>query len=361
MRPLTRPRPLPTLIAWVAALAVIAPTAAGQATATVGDPGPGPEARASYATAASGPTVLAAKRRAVTGDGRRRYAHRGALLRPAGRVALPPKVRMRAWVVLDSATGEVLARKAVHRRLPVASLTKLLTGLTAVERVPELPPAAVPRWAADQICSCAGIKAGRRYDRTSLLTGALLPSGNDAAEALAAADPEGRWAFYTAMNAKAAALGATRTRAGNASGLTVPGAHSTAADMARILDAALADPTLAPILATRTTGAVRTRAGREHRVSQKTHYVQTYAGAAGKSGYTSAALNTLAVRTTVTVVTANGARVPRTLDLVTLGAPGGYSTDGTRALAQWAATWRDQLRPVGRLPRTAPVDGARRR
>ena len=333
----------------VTALALLVPPAAVPAASAAGPSDGGAVVQA--ARAGGAPVALRPKRRWVRGDGRTRFRHRGAVVRPVGRTALPPRVRMRAWIVVDSATGVVLGHKGARRRLPVASLTKLLTAVTALDRVPTRPATKVPRWAARQPCSCAGIRAGRRYPRRALLTGALLASGNDAAEALAAADPAGRTAFYAAMNTRAAELGATHTWVGNASGLTLPGARSAAVDMARILDAAMARPGLARLLGTRRTGVVRTRAGRAHRVPQKTHYVQQYAGAAGKSGYTSAAGNTLAVRTTIAVPDGLGGRVERTVDVVTLGAPGGYSTTGTRALAVWAATWADQLRPVGRLPR----------
>ncbi|WP_181642452.1 D-alanyl-D-alanine carboxypeptidase family protein [Nocardioides massiliensis] len=349
-------RPLQVLVLWMVTVLLVLPATEGTVVRTAPATGTADSADVatmSARTAASGPTQLGPKRRWVTSDGTARFRHRGAVVRPAGLTALPPRVRMRSWIVVDSATGEVLGHKLANQRLPVASLTKLLTAITALDRVPARPVTKVPRWAARQTCSCAGIKPGRRYDRRSLLTGALLTSGNDAAEALAAADPAGRWAFYDAMNAAAFALGATRTHVANASGLTVPGAHSTAADMARVLDAAMARPALARLLGTRGSGVVRNGAGKAHRVQQKTHYVQTYAGAAGKSGYTSASLNTLAVRTTIAVPDGAGGVVERTVDVVTLGAPGGYSTTGTRALATWAATWRDQLLPVGRLPRAA--------
>lgn len=286
-----------------------------------------------------GTVLLGPRRRVVTGDGQTRYRHRKAVLRPEGRVTLPPKVRMRAWIVTDAETGEVLAHRDASRALPVASLTKLLTALTAVEQVPPGRHRA-PAWAAGQVCSCAGVTTGRRYTRATLLAGALLPSGNDAAEALAAAHPGGRWGFYAAMDDVAARLGARRTRGGNASGLSTGGGFSTARDMAVLLDAALQRPVLARLLSTRTSARFRHVGGRAHRVPQKTHYVQAYADSAGKAGYTSVALNTLAVQTVVA-----GHR----FGIVTLGAPGGYSTSGTRALAEWAAAERDRLRPVGRL------------
>lgn len=322
---------LASVVAVVAVLAVLGTAPAGSAD-QVGT-------EATPAGAGDEIVQLGPRRRVITGDGRTRYRHRRAVLRPTDRVALPPKVRMRAWLVADAETGAVLAHRDSDRVLPVASLTKLLTALTAVEQVPPGRHRA-PRWAAQQTCSCAGVKAGRRYTRGALLTGALLPSGNDAAEALAAAHPRGRWGFYAAMDDVAARLGARRTHAGNASGLTTGRGYSTARDMAIILEAALRRPALARLLGTRTSARFRPAGGRARLVPQKTHYVQTYADSAGKAGYTSAALNTLAVQTTV-----DGHR----FTVVTLGAPGGYSTSGTRALAEWAAAHRDLLRPVGRL------------
>lgn len=284
---------------------------------------------------------LPAQRTQVRGDGSFKVRHRAAVIRPKGTATLPPAVQARAWIVADLDRGVVLARKKSGERLPVASIQKLLTAVTAVETIPETRSVAVPSWAAGQICSCAGIKSGVHYPRKSLLAGAMLPSGNDAAESLAATHPEGRWVFYNAMNATAQRLGATRTVAKNASGLTVSGQHSTARDMLIILNAAMAHPDIAELAATRTSAPVTTRAGSTHWVPQKTHYVASYPGAAGKSGYTSAALNTLAVHTVV-----GGQR----LGVVTLGAPGGHSTSGTRALAEWAASQRKALRKIGSLP-----------
>jgi hypothetical protein len=90
-------------------------------------------------------------------------------------------------------------------------------------------------------------------------------------------------------------------------------------------------------------------------VRRATDYVNTYPVAQGKSGYTTPARNTLVVATPVRSPDGTVHRI----GVATLGAPGGYSTKGTRALTMWAARNYAELRAVGRLPAApGPVLGA---
>jgi D-alanyl-D-alanine carboxypeptidase (penicillin-binding protein 5/6) len=100
-------------------------------------------------------------------------------------------------------------------------------------------------------CNCAGVKAGRTYTTQELLDGLLLVSGNDAANTLAHM-LGGTDAAVAKMNAKAASLGATGTRAGSPSGLNGPGidGYTTPHDLAVIFRAALNNPTFAAITST---------------------------------------------------------------------------------------------------------------
>ena len=176
----------------------------------------------------------------------------------------------------------------------------------------------------------------------------LLPSGNDAAEALAGSHPRGRAAFIAAANRKAAALGARDTVMVTPSGLTARGAHSSAADLLVLLRAAQASPVVRPILAMSSyrLGPV---GGRTHVVRRATDYVNKYPTAQGKSGYTSAALNTLVVNTPI-----NG----RHIGVALLGAPYGKSTSGARALTLWASANRSRLATLAHLPASAPTSPA---
>lgn len=279
----------------------------------------------------------------ITGDGSTVYVANRTEFRPAAtKVGIPPWVRARAWVVVDLDTGRLLGKHHAREQLPQASTMKLLTALTAIRTIAPGTLHRITKFESSQMCSCAGVERGRVYRRDTLLAGMLLPSGNDAAEAVAGSHPAGRRAFYRAMNRLAGELGARDTVARNASGLTATGSHSSARDLVVLLRAAVADETIAGILAKRK-AAITTANGRHsHVVWRSTDYVNRYEGSLGKSGYTTPAKNTLVVTTDI-----DGHRIA----FAGLGAPSGYSTSGARALTEWASANFDGLEAVGRLPR----------
>lgn len=282
-----------------------------------------------------GPKALRRKR--VNGTGRRVSA-RGAVFAPDGKVRIPPRVRARAWMLADLDTGEVLATYRGRTRQHPASTIKLLTALTALDHTPRRVRAT--RFAARRVCSCAGVKRGRRYARRALLAGALLHSGNDAAETLAAGHPQGRRAFYRAMQRRAHALGATSTTVGNASGLTHPRGRSTAHDLLVILRAAVAEPRLVTVM-TRGSARFGPVRGRKHTVWQRTSYVADVPGSLGKSGFTTPAQNTLVVSTPV---------AGRRIGVAVLGTRSGETNRGASALTRWASRHPGRLETLSRLP-----------
>ena len=293
--------------------------------------------------AAAPPVKLARHRGTVVGDGRTVFVANRTTFRPRrAAVDIPPRVRARAWVVVDLDTGRLLGKYNARKRLPQASTMKLLTAITATRTIPRSARHRVTRYEARQICSCAGLKRGARYSRDTLLAGMLLPSGNDAAEAVAGSHPRGRYAFYAAMNRQARRLGARDTVARNASGLTAYGSHSSARDLVLLLRAALLDETVTRIMSMSSARIATVRGRHRHRVWRGTDYVNMYAGSLGKSGYTTPAKNTLVVATEI-----DGHRIA----VASLGAPGGYSTSGARALTEWASANITNLRTVGNLPR----------
>jgi D-alanyl-D-alanine carboxypeptidase (penicillin-binding protein 5/6) len=288
----------------------------------------------------------------ATGDASERYVVNRTRFRADGAVTAPPRVKMRAWAIADLDTGTILGVHAYQRHLPEASTLKLLTAVTATT-FPARPHRVTYAEAHPAYCTCAGLRAGRRYGRHSLLTGMLLPSGNDAAEAIAGSDPHGRAGFLAAMNAEARKLGATETHAVNPSGLTARGAYSSARDLLVFLRAAQSNRVVERFLTMRS-GRVGPIGGRSHRVYRGTDYVNTYPRAEGKSGYTTPALNTLVVASPMETPVGM-----HRIGVATLGAPGGYSTTGTRALTRWAATNYAHLTGVGVLPAApGPVVGA---
>lgn len=316
-----------------------------QAADTAGRPVPAPapplEAIVPVATER---VVIGLRKGTVRGDGSTEYVANRTTFRPGPTtVTLPPRVRARSWVVVDLDSGRVLGKHRARTHLPQASTLKLLSAVTAMRTIRPAARHRVTKFEDDQVCACAGVRKGRVYDRDTLLAGMLLPSGNDAAEALAGSHPQGRQGFYRAMNDLARELGATDTVARNASGLTAEGSHSSARDLVLMLRAAVNDPTVRGVLAQRSATIATVRGRPAHAVWRATDYVNRYPASLGKSGWTTPAQNTLAVVSRI-----RGHRIA----VATLGAPTGYSSTGTRALARWAADNFDGLQDVGRLPQS---------
>ncbi|MBA0045144.1 D-alanyl-D-alanine carboxypeptidase family protein [Mycobacteroides sp. LB1] len=166
----------------------------------------------------------------------------------ADTAAPPPEGPAQAWLVADLDSGQILAAREPYASHAPASTIKVLLALTALDELP-LDAAVVADPAdAKAECNCVGIKAGQTYTTHDLLEGALLESGNDAANTLAHM-LGGREAAAEKMNAKAAALGATGTHTASPSGLDAPGMdmRTTPRDLAVIFRAALANPVFAEI------------------------------------------------------------------------------------------------------------------
>ena len=175
----------------------------------------------------------------------------------------PPLVTAQAWAVVDATTGELLGGHAVDAVRHPASLTKLMTALLVMERHRDAPAALsevvhVSRRAGTETGSTADLRPGDRVPLGELLYGLMLPSGNDAAMAIAEhlgsglggeGDPLGR--FVALMNERAAALGLQETRYGNPHGLTVDGCGSSARNVAALAREAMTHPMLREIVATR--------------------------------------------------------------------------------------------------------------
>jgi D-alanyl-D-alanine carboxypeptidase (penicillin-binding protein 5/6) len=156
--------------------------------------------------------------------------------------------RPRAALVFDVRTGRVLWRLHPLSRLPIASLTKLMTALIVVDRTSGHERARVTRDALRYQGSGVGLlPKGRHVSVEALLYGLLLPSGNDAAIALADHVSGGRRAFVRLMNEKARELGLRCTRFVSPHGLE-NGNRSCPADLAALSRAVLRHSRLARIV-----------------------------------------------------------------------------------------------------------------
>ncbi len=155
------------------------------------------------------------------------------------------------WVVYDVENNLVLDDERMNQRVPMASLTKLMTGLLVVERLSMEQTVTI---VAEDLVGEASIwvEEGDEYAVRTLLYGLMMRSGNDAAAALARSaggspDRESRAArvrFTAMMNLRADELGMDNTQFRNPHGLDEDGHYSSARDLARLTRAVLDEPVL---------------------------------------------------------------------------------------------------------------------
>jgi serine-type D-Ala-D-Ala carboxypeptidase (penicillin-binding protein 5/6) len=155
-------------------------------------------------------------------------------LLPAPALAGAPEVHAGAYVIEDARTGEVLAASHPHAHLPIASITKLMTVLIALEHHKLSDRVTIDNRASVVGESTIDLRPGEQLTVRDLVEGALIQSANDAAVALALSVAPSYSAFADLMNAKAAALGLHDTHFIRPDGLDVPGEYSSAADATKL-------------------------------------------------------------------------------------------------------------------------------
>ena len=271
-----------------------------------------------------------------------------------GAPALPSGLSALSWIVSDSATGQVLAAKDAHWRLPPASTLKTLFADTVL---PRLPAAELHRVTDADLAgmgtgsSQVGVVSGQTYRVSDLWLGVFLRSGNDAVHVLAAMNG-GVPATVTAMQAKARALGADDTRVVTPDGYDEPGQVSSAYDLSLFARDGLRNADFARYCATTSAefpGGPGTK-GRPFEIDNTNRLlsgidgVNRYPGLIGvKNGYTTDAGNTLVVA---------AKQDDRTI-LVTVMNPqsGKYNAVYTEAkeLLDWGFAADGRVRPVGSL------------
>lgn len=165
--------------------------------------------------------------------------------------AEPPTVEAAAAVLMDAETGTVLLGHQMHDSRPVASTTKVMTALLALENC-DLDDSVVVGPAALEVTGSAlYLQPGDAMRADDLLTAVLLKSANDAAVVLAEHISGSVPSFADRMNERARELGATDTHFVNPHGLHHPDHYSSAYDLALITREALKHPRFAELVATR--------------------------------------------------------------------------------------------------------------
>lgn len=173
------------------------------------------------------------------------------ILVPAAHARVP-KVDARAFLVEDATTGAVLAQRAADQRLPIASITKLMTVLITLQHAKTTDVVNVERDAADVGESTIHLRAGERITIDDLLKAALIQSANDAADALADDVAHGSAsAFVEMMNAQARKLGLHNTHYARPDGLDAPNHYSSARDVTKLAQRVMRDSVVRRIVGMR--------------------------------------------------------------------------------------------------------------
>jgi serine-type D-Ala-D-Ala carboxypeptidase (penicillin-binding protein 5/6) len=166
-----------------------------------------------------------------------------ALALAVAAAAAPPPVDAEAYYVQNAGTGEVLAAEDERERLPMASITKLMTAIVALEHASLDEVATVSRSTASIGESTINLRPGERVTLRDLITAALVQSANDAANAVAAYVGQGSvLRFVAMMNVRASELGLTDTHFVNPDGLDAPGHVSSARDVTKLARVAMNKP-----------------------------------------------------------------------------------------------------------------------
>lgn len=249
----------------------------------------------------------------------------------------------RAYAVLDFESGRIIDEKNLQERLPIASLTKLMTAVVALDLADPNELFVISENAQSTQPTKIGVVAGQKMTLEELLSATLLTSANDAAEAIrdGVNQKYGAEVFIQAMNKKAEFLGFTNTSFANSTGFDHPNNYSTVADLAILTHYALTNYSF--IANTVEKPYAFLPADRNHKQFDLYNWnglLGVYPGALGvKIG------NTGEAKTTTIALSA---REGKKILVVLLGAPGVLERD------LWAAQLLDQgymatnnLEPVG--------------
>lgn len=157
----------------------------------------------------------------------------------------------KSYILIDAENGRVLYAQNENEKLPMASTTKIMTALVAIENSNPDDTVTVSNNAANTEGSSMYLKAGDKISMRELLYGLMLASGNDAAVAIAEHISGNVESFAVKMTERAKETGALDTSFKNPNGLDADGHYTTAKDLALITQEALKNPLFAEIVQTK--------------------------------------------------------------------------------------------------------------
>lgn len=204
-----------------------------------------------------------------------------------GNAENPPSTGAVSAAVLSADTGEAVYLKNADKILPMASTTKIMTALVAIE---ELSPDTVFTVPAE-VCGTEGssiyLTPGEKITIRDLLYGLLLESGNDAACAIAIACSGSVEDFVNLMNKRASEMGLINTSFENPHGLSSENHRTTALELSKIAYHAMKNPIFREIVGTKNYVVTDENNQPVKYFSNHNRLLSSYPGATGiKTGYT---------------------------------------------------------------------------
>jgi D-alanyl-D-alanine carboxypeptidase (penicillin-binding protein 5/6) len=209
---------------------------------------------------------------------------------PVHRHTFTPRIAARAAIVVDRNTGRVLWALRPHRRLPIASTTKIMTAVLALEHLRANTVVRVSPTVTRVPLVKEGLRPRERVRAWKLFDGLLMYSGNDDALALAIATAGTRRGFISRMNDEARTLGLRDTHFASPSGVIDRENYSSAWDLAALARYAMRKPRFRHIVRTRIAHVPWSPPTYEKVYINKNALLGSYRGADGvKTGWTTLA------------------------------------------------------------------------
>ena len=207
---------------------------------------------------------------------------------------IEPELTSRSAILIDGNTGQVIFWKNPHARVPIASVTKIMTGLLAIEHLKPNEVVTVDPLATRAPPNKEGLLPHEEVPAWKLLYASMLFSGNDSALALGIAVSGTRARFLKLMNSRAAELGMADTHFNSASGVIDVDNYSSAWDMAALSRVAMLNPRFRAIVGTREKRVTWAAPVYSKVYENHNRLLTSYAGADGiKTGWTTVARHTL--------------------------------------------------------------------
>lgn len=202
---------------------------------------------------------------------------------------LPAKAKnqKQSYVLIESSSNRVLKSENEHARLPMASTTKIMTAIIAIERLKLDDVVTIPKEAVGIEGSSIYLKLGEKVPVLDLLYGLMLRSGNDSAVALAIHTSGSVSKFVTLMNEKAKELALKNTHFQNPHGLSSKEHYTSAYDLALIASYAMKNATFKKIVGTKSYVSKGETEEENRYFANKNRILYNYSGGNGiKTGYT---------------------------------------------------------------------------